>query len=142
MNLEFKKEDIVKISNTLGCEPVSDEHSWVWNVMDETGKLKLIVTLYYNVDLQDGKGAMVSVQSVHGYFELHDITTFVVFEPDEVIFIRYNDDKISTLVVGREATCSLYSDISRNLLKNDLSELEPAVLLSAMQIAIIDSIIE
>ena len=138
----FTKDDIEQISKTLGTEPQTEINSYVWNVLNTNNRQKLIVSLYNNVDFKSCKGALVSVQSAHGYFELHNISNFLVFEHDELIFIRHETDNISTLVVGREATCSLYSDISRDLLKHDLTELDPPVLLSAMQIAIIDSMLE
>ncbi len=138
----FTKDNIEQISKTLGTEPKIEINSYVWNVSNSTNGQKIIVSLYNDVDFNCCKGALVSVQSVHGYFELHNISNFLVFEPDELIFIRNEGDNISTLVVGREATCSLYSNISRDMLKQDLTELEPPVLLSAMQIAIIDSLLE
>jgi hypothetical protein len=143
MNFQFKKDDIKKIGEILDAEPKSGEHSWVWNIKNlQTGQ-KLIISLYDKIDFTGGEsGALVSVQSVHGYLELHNITQFIVFEPDEIIFIRDDDKHLSSLVVGREATASLYSNINREMLKHDYSELDPSVLLAAMQLAIADSIID
>jgi hypothetical protein len=143
MNFQFQKDDIDKISKTLGAEPKSGAHSWVWNIKNSQTGQKLIISLYDSVDFTGNEsGALVSVQSIHGYLELHDISQFIIFEPDEVIFIRSDEQYLSSLVVGREATASLYSNIKRDLLKHDYSELDPSVLLAAMQLAIADSIID
>ncbi len=143
MNFQFQIDDIKKISETLGAEPKSGEHSWVWDIKNSQTEQKIIISLYNNVDFTDGNsGALVSVQSIHGYLELHNISRFIVFEPDEIIFIHSDDKYLSSLVVGREATSSLYSNINISLLNQDYSELEPAVLLAAMQLAIADSAID
>jgi hypothetical protein len=143
MSFKFSEEHIEKISNVLGREPVASGHSWVWHSEDKATGQKIILSIYDDVAVsQSNKGALVSVQSVHGYSELHDISDFMIFDPDEIIFIRYDDEYVSLLVVGRKATTSLYSNISRDLLKLDLTELDSPVLLSAMQIAIAESLMD
>ena len=143
MNLKLDKEDIEKISRTLGVEPVASGQSWVWNVENNDTNQKLIVSVYKDAGIKpDSKGILVSVQSINGFLELHGVSAYMIFEPDEIIFMRYDEKYVSTLVVGRGATCSLYSNISRELLKNDLTELDAPVLLSVMQIALAESEIE
>jgi len=142
MKLQFTEENIKEISETLGVAPASSDGSWTWSLSNKDNGQSLIVSLYNDVLFADEKsGAMVSVQSIHGYFELHDLTAFVAFEPDEVIFIRHDDELLSSMVVGKGSTCSLYSNINRSMLKKDLTELDPTVLLSAMQLSIADGII-
>jgi hypothetical protein len=61
------------------------------------------------------------------------------FEPDEIIFIAHDNEFMSSLIIGKQCTCSLYSNISVKILKSDFADLHPAVLLSAMQLSIAES---
>jgi hypothetical protein len=100
------------------------------------------LTIYNNVELgKNKKGTLLSVQTHHGYYELHDCQSFLVFEPDEVIFINANDTFVSSLIIGGRCTCSMYTNISRDILNSDFSKLDPAVLLSAMQLSLTESIL-
>jgi hypothetical protein len=65
----------------------------------------------------------------------------MIFEPDEVIFIQATSDKVSSLIIGKNCSCSMYANISRDVLGADFAELDPAVLLSAMQLSLTESIL-
>lgn len=79
---------------------------------------------------------LVSAQTVHGYFELHAVQRFVPVDPDEVIFVAEAAGRISGLVVGREGTCSLFANVDHAILSADLTQLDPPLLLSSMQLGL------
>lgn len=136
----FNNDDIEKISQTLGAEPKAYENAWTWNLVNQGYSKPLVFTIYSDIQLGDNtNGSMVSVQTIHGYYELHDIKSFMYFEPDEIIFITHNEQYLSSLIIGKQCTCSLYSNISVKILKSDFADLHPAVLLSAMQLSIAES---
>jgi hypothetical protein len=85
-------------------------------------------------------GAVVSAQTIHGYFELHNIAQFVPVEPDEVIFVGEEGTRVSGLVIGREGACSLFANVDRATLSADFNTLEPALLLAAMQLGLVENI--
>ncbi len=142
MNFKFADTDIKKISDILSCPPKQFGSGWSWQMKNtETGQ-GLVFSIYNEVGLGGGKtGVLVSVQTQHGYFELHDCNGYLIFEPDEVIFLSATGDKVSSMSIGRSATCSLYSNISRDILNADFAALDPAVLLSAMQLSITESVL-
>jgi len=82
------------------------------------------------------------VQTHHGYYELHDISGYLVFEPDEIIFVQAEKNTVSSIIIGKLCTCSMYSNIRREILKADFSTLDNAVLLSAMQLSLAESILQ
>jgi len=45
------------------------------------------------------------------------------------------------LVIGKNSTCSLFSNINKDLIKLNFAELHPAVLMAAMQLSITESVI-
>lgn len=102
----------------------------------------MAVTVYIDIEVGGKSMSLVAVQSVHGYFELHNWTEFVVVEPDEVIFLSSDSENISSLVVSSHCSCSVYSNVSKQILTQDLTTLDPAVLLSAMQLSLVESLIQ
>jgi hypothetical protein len=83
---------------------------------------------------------VLSAQTVHGYFELHDVARFVPVEPGEIIFVAEEGGRISGLVVGASGTCSLFANVDRSTLAADFSTLEPALLLAAMQLGLAENV--
>jgi len=138
--LIFNNDDIEKISLILGVEPKAYESAWTWTLVNEDYSKPLVFTIYAGIDLGvNTNGSMVSAQTMHGYYELHDIKSFMFFEPDEIIFVTHDNEFLSSLIIGKQCTCSLYSNISVKILKSDFADLHPAVLLSAMQLSIAES---
>lgn len=88
----------------------------------------------------DAGSIILSAQTVHGYFELHNVARFVPVEPDEVIFVAEEGSRISGLVVGAAGTCSLFANVERSTLAADFSALEPALLLAAMQLGLAENV--
>ncbi len=143
MSKIFNAEDIEKISELLGVNPQLEENSWTYKLSNSETRQNIVFTIYNNVVLPNDKStSIISVQTNHGYFELHNCSNLIFFEPDEVIFVEADETNISSLVIGKTATCSLFSNIKRHLLKENFTDLDAPLLLSAMQLSIIDSMLE
>jgi hypothetical protein len=126
----------------LGSRPREFEGGRAWHQENKASGQSQVLTLYTNTKLgKNADGPLVSVQTQHGYFELHDCDAFIVFEPDEIIFVHTVGEFVSCLIIGRECTCSLFSNIRRENLNADFSTLDPAVLLSAMQLSLVESVL-
>lgn len=141
MNYKFKNDDIEKISEILGNKPQEYDSSWMWNISDPDGNKPLIISIYNDIDYIDNNISLISVQSRYGYYELHTLTNIMYIEPDEIIFISQYNDNLSCMVIGRNFTCSLFSNINKNLLQKDITTLPPAILMSVMQLSITEGII-
>lgn len=144
MNKKFNKTDIDAISNILGIPSQEMESSWAWKLVNAETKQTLVFSIFNDVSLGDQLAAIsiISVQNNQGYFELHNCTDYLLFEPDEVIFINANTDNISSLTIGKAATVSMFSNINREILQKDFTELEAPLLLSAMQLSLADTMLD
>ncbi|MCX6152691.1 MAG: hypothetical protein NT007_00875 [Candidatus Kapabacteria bacterium] len=136
--MSFLFEDLSGISAVLGPYNQETENSWSWQIKDKNSNLSLILIIYNIKSDENDYKTLVAVQTKQGYYELHNLTGFIPFEPDEIIFYKSDDQFISSLIVGRQSTCSMYSNIRRDLLKADFAELDPASLMSAMQLSLIE----
>lgn len=142
MKCEFNIEDIEKISNVLNCTPEVSDNTWIWKIVNHENKQSLILTLHKNIPFDKNEiGCLVSVQTLYGYYELHNPIGYMIFEPDEVIFIQANEETISSIIVGKQSTCSVFANIKRDLINKDFKELDPAILLSVLQLSITEAIL-
>jgi hypothetical protein len=140
--MNFTDNDIKNISATLESDAQPFDRGWSWKLHNTETKQSLVFSIYKDAQISNAhSGSLISVQTQHGYFELHDCTNFMLFEPDEVIFIEAGSEKLTSLIIGKQCSCSMYANISRDILETDFSELDPPVLLSAMQLSITEGII-
>lgn len=147
-DMVVSKQDVATIEGMLGTATMPDETTWFWNLRDEHSGRVLALTISnttLDVDAPDGQGAMacvVSVQTHQGYLELHDVTGYLCIEPDEVMFIAKHNDRFDSLVVGKTCTCSQFGNIRASLIRADLTNLNPSLLLAAMQLSLAESLLE
>ncbi len=138
----FSSEDIRRITEIVGTQPQSHDGEHLFMLSNQQTRQSLTLNVSSSVDLgDDRRGALVIAQTQHGYFELHDCTGFMVFEPDELIFVSANDTHISGLVVGRQCTCSMFTNVRKSNLSADFAELDPRLLMSAMQLSVAEMLL-
>ncbi|MCC6845403.1 MAG: hypothetical protein IT283_03700 [Bacteroidetes bacterium] len=138
----FTASDIEKISSVLGNASGNDGNAWTWKLSNPQTRQAQVVSLHNNISFgPNGTGSLVVVQTIHGYFELHSCSGYVLFEPDEVIFVSAMGDFLSGMVVGRQCVCSMFAPIRRKTLSMDLTELDPAILMSAMQLSLAEAVL-
>ena len=142
MSYYFTKDDISTISKVLGGELREYDNSWSCKLNNAETSQTLVLSIHNKIQLnKNNSGSLISVQTQHGYFEMHGCMAYMVFEPDEVIFVFYNDETLSSMIVGKRCSCSMFGNISRDILNADFSELDPAVLMAAMQLSLTESIL-
>ncbi|MDR0926976.1 MAG: hypothetical protein LBO69_04335 [Ignavibacteria bacterium] len=135
MKKKFDKQSIDEITEILQSKPeVVDNNSFNWSLKSNSYLPNINVTLFVDLD-GDGYG-MVSVHTVLGYYELHNVRYWSRFATNEVVFFAEENGHISSLFVSYENGVSFYSNIDKALLNKDISTLDPALLLSIMQLSI------
>lgn len=142
MKFKLQNNDIDLISKTLEVEIEKGENSFSWKQSNEESGQSLYVTIYNEAPVEKNEnGVLVSVQSNHGYFELHDCTSYIDFENSEIIFLHSTDEKLTTLVLGKNCSCNMYANISKHLFEQDISELDNSVIMSFMQLSLTEGLI-
>ncbi len=140
MAYTFSKDDISNISNLLDAEVKDFGNAYSWQLSNAQTQQNMVINLHNDVALGgDVKGSMISVQTQHGYYELHDCSFYIEFEPDEIIFVNADEEYVSCLIVGKQCSCSSFSKIRKEIINADFGKLDPAVLLAAMQLSITES---
>lgn len=141
----FSKNDIEKIAFCLGGPEITDlKDHFRLKVVKSEDKRHISLEIYPEVALADGaRGALIVVYTHNCHLQLHNCTGYVVSEElGEVTFISETKDKISGLVVEREAACSLYSNVNRGLISDDFTKFGVEVMLSGVALSLAEDILK
>ncbi len=133
--------DITALEAILGAAQHPDERTWYWHLTTSDTPSRTLALTLCSTTLPDGSPSLLaSVQTAVGYIELHGVSHYLCMEPDEVMFLARQGNDVSSMVIGRSCTCSQFANVHRDLLGTDLVQLDPALLMAAVQIALADSL--
>jgi hypothetical protein len=140
----FDKEDIEKIRATIGAGETSWEADhYRLKVVQTEEKRSLVLEIYPDVDLGKSRGTLVVVYTGAAHLQLHNCSGYVVSEElGEVTFVAETANRLSGLVVEREAACSLYSQINRELISSDFSKLGVEAMLSGVALSLAEEVFD
>ncbi|HUU45979.1 MAG TPA: hypothetical protein VM118_09615 [Acidobacteriota bacterium] len=139
----FSETDVDRIEACL--KPVertfqSDHHRLKLSNADD--RRMLVLELYPEVRLGRNLGSMVVVYTSGGHLQLHNCTGFVISEElGEVTFVGESEGRLSGLVVEREAACSLYANVTRDLISGDFTKLGVEVMLSGVALSLAEGLL-
>lgn len=140
----FSQKDIEKIAACLGVADINNlKDHFRLKVIKPEEKRHLSLEIYPEVALADGaSGALVVVYTHNCHLQLHNCTGYVVSnELGEVTFVSESAEKISGLVVEREAACSLYTNVNRGLISDDFTRFGVEVMLSGVALSLAEDIL-
>jgi len=141
----FTDTDVNAIASVLNNAEVSKlQDHWRIRVVNEAEKRHISIDIYPRASLSEKKeGALVAVYSANGHIQLHECRGFVVSdELGEVTFVSDADNKLSGLVIEREAAFSLYANADKDLLSDDFTKLGVEVMLSGVALSLAEDILE
>ncbi len=138
----FTREDVQRIQATLGAtESIWEGDHFRLKVVQAEEKRTLVLEIYPDTQLGKNRGALIVVYTGGAHLQLHNCSGFVASEElGEVTFVAETTDRISGLVVEREAACSLYSDINRDLISSDFSKFGVEVMLSCVALSLAEDL--
>lgn len=140
----FDQIDVDKIVDCLQVadrEFQSDHHRL--KLVNAEERRVLVLELYPAARMGSQTGAMIVVYTSGGHLQLHNCTGFVCSEElGEVTFIGEHGGRLSGLVVEREAACSLYANVTRDLISGDFTKLGVEVMLSGVALSLAEDILD
>lgn len=133
--------DITALEAILGAAQHPDERTWYWHLTSTDAPSRTLALTLSTAMLPNGAPSLVaSVQTAVGYIELHGVSHYLCMEPDEVMFIAQHGSTVSSMVIGLSCTCSQFANVQRDLLGTDLVQLDPALLMATVQVALADTL--
>jgi hypothetical protein len=143
MEFIFKKRDIRKIAQTLGAVPEEENNNQIRFVLNnqETGR-RLALEIYNGIRIGKVTGNLISVFTDNAHIQLHFCTGYVTSDLlGEVTFIGEHHNRVSGLIIEKQAACSLYSNIDKKLLSGDFTKLGPEVMLAGIALSLTEYIL-
>jgi hypothetical protein len=140
----FNKSDIARMAACLGDPEIMEEADhFRLKLINAAEKRSLSLEIYPEVKLgENSKGPLIVIYTGNCHLQLHNCTGYVVSdELREVTFVSDCGDKISGIVVEREAACSLYSNVERNLISNDFTRFGVEVMLSGVALSLAEDVL-
>jgi hypothetical protein len=142
--MKFEKSQVDEIAKIIGADQIEWETDhYRLKVVAEQAKRMLVLEVYPETTLGKKKGSMIVVYAGGAHLQLHNCSGFVLSdELGEVTFVAESEGYISGLVVEKEAACSLYSNIARDLISSDFTKLGVEVMLSGVALSLAEDVME
>lgn len=140
----FSDDEVNRIATCLKAaeRDFQTDHHRV-KLVSESERRMLVLELYPETRLGRHLGSMVVVYTSGGHLQLHNCTGFVVSEElGEVTFVGEAAGRLSGLVVEREAACSLYANVTRDLISGDFTKLGVEVMLSGVALSLTEGLLK
>lgn len=140
----FTAEKIHEIGRVLKAAEVEKQGDHFFlKIAEPAARRSLSLEIFPETALGTDKGAMVVVYTPTSHLQLHHVSGFVTSEElGEVTFIGESGGRLSGLVVEREAACSLYANVNRELISGDFTKLGVEVMLSGVALSLAEGLVE
>lgn len=133
---QIKKEDLSKIEKLFSEKFSQTDNSYIINIKSENLNSSICVEIYP----EENDMFLISVYTNNTHLQLQSCTNLIVSEMlEEIIFISETEEIISGLIVSKKGDCALYSNVDKNVLRSDFSELNSEKLLSAIALSLTDT---
>ena len=131
--------DFDRIASALDVAPIREAGLVRFSLSDAASGRKLVLEILPETD----DGALVTVYSQVAHLQLQGCEAVVASEElGEALFLGREGQRVSGLVVEREAGCSLYANVPAQLLTADFTSLAPEVMQSAVVLSLGETLFE
>ncbi|MDX2129756.1 MAG: hypothetical protein SFU91_12045 [Chloroherpetonaceae bacterium] len=144
MSYKFTKKDFKKIAKALGIKEPTPEGNLVrFDVENIVAKRKVSLEVFPELLIGDTTGNLISVYSPIGLMQLHFCTNYITSEElGDVILFSESHNKISSIIISRDAGVTSYMNVDKSLLSRDPFKLSGEVLGCAIQLGLTEHILD
>ena len=138
---KFSEDNIAAIARVLDTRPKKSGNVYRFEIThSETGR-KIAMEIHMGLNVGDKPMNLVSVYTRDTFLQLHNCTAFVASDMlQQVTFFGKEDEKITGLIVEKEAGCSMYANVRESLIKGDFTELPHEVMMCSVALSLTESI--
>jgi hypothetical protein len=137
----FTKENIESIGKILNTKPKPlGNDVYRFELKDEEEGRRLALEIHLGLEVEGEKMNMVSVYASNTFLQLHNCTAFIASEMlKQVTFFRKARGMTSGLIVEQGAGCSLYANVSDDVLKGDFTELPEDLMMCGVALSLTET---
>ncbi|MBN2424110.1 MAG: hypothetical protein JXR46_15980 [Calditrichaceae bacterium] len=143
MDFEFTAKAFKEIEKVLETKFAKRGNQYRAILLNPAEGRKLSIEIYPNIAIGSKKGNLVSIFTPSSHVQLHFCTGYVASDIlGEVTFFAEYKDRISGIVVEKQAACSTFTNVDNNLLSGDFEKLAPEVMLSGIALSLTEPLLE
>ncbi len=137
MDFQLSPENIEKIGNILGVEPKKYANYYRMELKGEDESHRISLEIYPNILIGKKEGALITVYTPNANLQLQHCSGVVLSEVmEEVTFVGESGGKVNGLILEKSGSCSMYSNVDREMLSGDFTQLGPEVMLSGIALSL------
>lgn len=134
----LKKENLNLLERFFDSAFEINEHSASVKIRNVKTNSLISLDIYFDKD-----DSLISVYTEVSHLQLQLCKGFVISDVlEEITFFSENEQIISALIISRQGDCSLYANVEKRLLKEDLLKLNSEKLLSVAALSLLESLSE
>ncbi len=143
MKFKFTDEVFAEIEKVLETKFRKRENQYRAVLLNEEEQRKLIIEIYPDIPIGENKGNLISIFSGNAHIQLHFCTGYVASDMlGEVTFFGQNQNRLSGIIIEKQAACSSFNNVDTGLLSGDFTKLAPEVMLSGIALSLTEPLLE
>jgi hypothetical protein len=132
----FSDKSFTDFEKLFSVKLLKGENSVSFNLANKQKKSEISLEIIPESD----DNALISVYTENAHLQLQNAKYFLISEMlSEVIFVSETADEISGLIISAQGDCSLYSNVSKSILKGDFANLSSEKLIAAVALSLAES---
>lgn len=140
MNFYFQQSDFDNISKLLGVTPKSEPDFVRFEIKKQDPTRYISLEIYTNLQIGKSKGNLISVYTANSHLQLHFCSGYVYSELlGEITFFSESNNTVSGLIIEKEGGCSLFSNVDKETLSGDFTQLAPEVMISSIALSLMET---
>jgi hypothetical protein len=140
MNFYFQSSDFDRISEILGVAPKREPNMVRFEIQKQNPSRHILLEVYTDIQIGKAKGNLISVYTANTHLQLHFCSGYICSDLlGEITFFSENENKVSGLIVEKEGGCSLFSNVDKETLSGDFSQLAPEVMMSSIALSLMET---
>ncbi len=143
MKFKFDEKKLAEIEKVLETKFARRGNQYRAVLLNTEEQRKLSIEIYPEIQIGNKTGNLISIYTNNTHAQLHFCDGFVAsdFLGEVTFFAEYNG-RLSGIVVEKQAACSIFTNIDRDLLSGDFEKLAPEVMLSGLALSLAEPLLE
>lgn len=143
MKFKFDEKKLAEIEKVLETKFARRGNQYRAVLLNTEEQRKLSIEIYPEIQIGNRTGNLISIYTNNTHAQLHFCEGFVAsdFLGEVTFFAEYNG-RLSGIVVEKQAACSIFTNIDRDLLSGDFEKLAPEVMLSGLALSLAEPLLE
>lgn len=140
MDFHFQQSDFDKIDEILGIVSKREQNTARFEIQKDNQARHILLEIYTDIQIGKTKGNLISVYTANTHLQLQFCSGYVCSELlGEITFFSESDTKVSGLIIEKGGGCSLFSNVNKETLSDDFTQLAPEVMMSSIALSLMET---